>query len=198
MLFSCTRHWWLTNIARKMFFFKIEFDWLTLNLLKKPQKWFFSCAFSPSFVQLELAGLVEIVCEPDLIWSTMVDNAFPQWLKILASDFNSGSQRVTKGNILAKSDQNLYQWLYKWTCPESSAHINAILLVPALRLTPQLYRKSGKTCSRDLIFALASRGLTPPSIPPSRGGTPPSGTPRKHFLVPNARPKPAIFYTHIL
>ncbi len=157
---------------------------------------FFKRFFS-SFVQLELAGMVEISCEPGLVCSTMVDNAFRQWLKKLASDLNWGSQRVPKGDFLAKSDQNLYQWLYKWTCPESSAHINAILLVPALRLTPQLYRKSGKTWSRDLIFALAPRGLTPPSIPPSRGGTPPSGTPRKLFLVPNARKKPAIFYTHM-
>ncbi len=153
---------------------------------------FFKRFFS-SFVQLQLAGMVEISCEPGLVCSTMVGNAFRQWLKKLASNLNSGSQRVTKGDFLAKSDQNLYQWLYKWTCPESSAHINAILSVPALRLTPQLYRKSGKTWSRDLIFAKKSEGAYAPFEPPSRGGTPPSGTPRKHCLVPNARKKTAIF-----
>ncbi len=144
-----------------------------------PKKWRFSCAFFPSFVQLQLAGLAEIVCELGIIWSTMVDNAFPQWLKKMASDFNWGSQRVTKGDFLAKRDQNLYQWLYKWTCLESSAYINAILLVPALRLTSQLYRNSGQIWSRDLFFALADTPLwEPPETLFSAKRAPKTG----HFL----------------
>ncbi len=78
MLFSCTRYWWLTNITNKMFFVKIDFDWLTLNLPNESQKLRFSCAFFSSFVQLELDGMVEVSCEPGLICSTMIDNAFPQ------------------------------------------------------------------------------------------------------------------------
>ncbi len=59
-------------------FIKIDFDWLTLKLPNESQKLRFSCAFFSSFVQLELDGMVEISCEPGLICSTMVDNAFPQ------------------------------------------------------------------------------------------------------------------------
>ncbi len=142
--------------------------WDLLHNRDKMHTWRFSCVFFRSISASWHGG--------DSMWTwSHSKHCGRQCLSTvtekMASDFNSGSEKVSRGDFFIKSDQNydLYQWLYKWTCLES------------LRLIPRLYRNSGQIWSRDLFFFWGDGGggLAPPSKPAAEGDTPlvpPGGT----------------------